>query len=302
MSTINNLVSVIIPAFNSSHFLPECLESVLQQTHSNLEIIVVDDVSKDETLEIIEKYQRQYPNIKLIKNSINSGPGISRNKGIDQANGEYIAFLDSDDLWEPTKIEKQVRAFRTNSDMKVNYCFFKFLNGPQEPNINIEYNTLELLLQHGATTCMPSSMMIKTDFLKKFKGFPLNVRTSEDWDLWLRMSTQTNFHCLPEPLYVRRQHENQISNMSDRTFINDNLVLSQFLQAHEKVLTIDLVRKAKYFLLTKHGVYYRIANKRVKSCFVYSKALFISPSLEVVKALLLNLFYWKKVSMTNRNV
>ena len=102
-----SLVSIITPVHNSESFLDQCIESVRAQTHTQWEHILIDDCSKDNSISIINQYCKKDRRIKYIGLEINSGAGVARNKGIEKAKGEYIAFLDSDDLWYPEKLEKQ---------------------------------------------------------------------------------------------------------------------------------------------------------------------------------------------------
>jgi glycosyltransferase involved in cell wall biosynthesis len=118
------LVSIITPVFNSERYVRQAIESVQAQTYGDWEIIIVDDCSRDRTCEIIEALAGADGRIRLIKLSRNRGPAISRNIAIGSANGRYIAFLDSDDLWLPDKLEKQIR-FMKEHDCVVSYTSYK---------------------------------------------------------------------------------------------------------------------------------------------------------------------------------
>lgn len=104
----DNLVSVIIPVFNSEKFIVEAIKSVLAQTYQNFEIILVDDCSTDNSVSLIEILRKNEPRIHLFKNKVNSGAAISRNRALNEANGQYVAFLDSDDSWYPNKLSQQI--------------------------------------------------------------------------------------------------------------------------------------------------------------------------------------------------
>lgn len=105
---MNELISIITPSYKSEKFIAQTLESVLSQSYQNWEMIIVDDVSPDNSNEIIEDYCKRDNRIKLIKLEKNSGPAVARNRAIEEAKGRYIAFLDADDLWKPEKLEKQI--------------------------------------------------------------------------------------------------------------------------------------------------------------------------------------------------
>ena len=123
------LVSIIIPTFNSAKFLSQTIESALNQTYKNTEIIIVDDNSTDKTVEIIKNYQNKNSKIKFykIKNYKKTGSGSGskpRNFGIKKSKGKYIAFLDSDDLWEKNKLQRQVETITPNTDISFTKCHY----------------------------------------------------------------------------------------------------------------------------------------------------------------------------------
>src|SRR5699024_344342 len=109
------LVSIIMPAYNSGNYIEEAIDSVLKQTYENWELLIVDDKSTDNTLNLIKKYSLKDSRIKYTSLNRNSGPAIVRNKAIDMASGDYIAFLDSDDLWFERKLEKQITFIYENN-------------------------------------------------------------------------------------------------------------------------------------------------------------------------------------------
>lgn len=118
-----DLVSIVTPSYKSTKFISQTIESVLAQTYQNWEMMIVDDFSPDNSNEIIEKYCQKDSRIKLIKLKKNSGPAIARNRAIEETKGKYIAFLDSDDLWLPEKLEKQVY-FMIENNLSLTYSSF----------------------------------------------------------------------------------------------------------------------------------------------------------------------------------
>ena len=108
----NELVSIIMPSWNTGNFIAESIQSVINQTYKNWELIIVDDCSTDNTDEVVSFYKDQ--RIKYLKNEKNSGAAITRNKALREAQGEWIAFLDSDDLWAPEKLEHQINFMKNN--------------------------------------------------------------------------------------------------------------------------------------------------------------------------------------------
>lgn len=135
---IKNLVSIVMPAFNSRDFLVEAIDSVLAQTYRNWELIIVDDCSTDGTVDIALQFANQDNRIRFFSMHHNSGPAIARNKAIDEARGQYIAFLDSDDIWLPTKLEVQIRLMQQR---KALFCFSSYIpvrvDGYLLPAVNV---------------------------------------------------------------------------------------------------------------------------------------------------------------------
>ena len=111
---IENLVSIIMPSYNTGKYISESIESVIAQTYKKWELIIVDDCSNDLTIKVVQKYLKEYSNIFFIQLEKNSGAAAARNKGIEEAQGEYIAFIDSDDLWEKNKFECQINYMKEN--------------------------------------------------------------------------------------------------------------------------------------------------------------------------------------------
>lgn len=121
------LVSIITPLYNSEKYIAETIESVLAQTYSNWEMIIVDDCSKDNSTKIVEEYQKKDRRIKLYRNEINKGVSYTRNRAIDLSQGKYIAFLDSDDLWKKEKLEKQIK-FMEEKNVVLSYTAYEKIN------------------------------------------------------------------------------------------------------------------------------------------------------------------------------
>ncbi|MGE7862937.1 glycosyltransferase family 2 protein [Bacillus mobilis] len=132
------LVSVIVPLYNAEKYIEETMESILNQTYKNIEIVIVDDGSKDQSSSIVKNFKKKYPEqIQYILQE-NQGVSVARNTGIENANGEYISFLDSDDLWHSTKIEKQIESMHKNN---MNACYCGFMNFYEETGEKIENTT-----------------------------------------------------------------------------------------------------------------------------------------------------------------
>jgi len=121
------LISIITPLYNASKYISQTIDSVLQQTYQNWEMIIIDDVSSDNSCDIVEDYTLKDPRIKLIRSTVNQGPAKTRNIGIKAAKGRFIAFLDSDDLWLPEKLEKQIHHM-TQCNATLSFTGYQWIN------------------------------------------------------------------------------------------------------------------------------------------------------------------------------
>lgn len=180
------VVSVIIPAWNAEAFIEETLRSAVEQTFKDIEIIVVDDYSTDRTAEIAERMAADDPRIRCFRNPQNSGVSKTRNFAIEQARGAYIALLDSDDIWLPEKLERQVELIRReNADLV--YCSYGMIDekgNKSHPDFIVPETTdVEHMLVSSVISC--STALIKRDVLLQF---PFGSdRGHEDYILWLRI-------------------------------------------------------------------------------------------------------------------
>ncbi len=206
------LVSVITPAYNAERFIAETIESVLHQTYSNWEMIIVDDASTDRTAEIVQSYVERDPRIKYFRLEKNSGSGVARNKAMDLAKGRFIAFLDSDDLWMPTKLEKQIKFMLEND---IAFSFTKYVRMKEDGTVTNAVTdapaqvTYDDLMKH----CVIGCLTVVLDRSKIGEERMLEIRTRQDYVFWLTL-TKKGFiaHGLPEVLAKYRLVENSISS------------------------------------------------------------------------------------------
>ncbi len=162
------LVTVIMPAYNAAHFVEESIASVQAQTITDWELLVIDDCSKDATCELVDNCAKCDSRITLLRNERNLGVAATRNRGIDLARGKYIAFLDSDDRWHRTKLEKQIRRLES-SGAGIAYCSYGIIdakgNRCRADYLVPETVTFESLLKENCMQC--SAMLIRRDILKQ---------------------------------------------------------------------------------------------------------------------------------------
>lgn len=190
MSNNLSLVSIIMPVYNSEDFLEASIQSVLNQSYKNWELIIVDDGSTDASLKIIKKFQREKSEIRLLINNENMGIAATRNKGIGAARGEFVAFLDSDDRWQPKKLEKQIAFMKKEA---INFSCTSYFVSDEFGTIIGERNFIEKevdykeLLKTNLIGCL--TVMVKTDLIKQYKMPKLK---HEDYATWLNILRDGN--------------------------------------------------------------------------------------------------------------
>ncbi len=205
------VVSVIIPAYNRAGMLIEAVESVLAQTYSDYELIIIDDGSTDETQALLKSFRQPLS----VYGQENRGVSAARNKGAALAKGKYLAFLDSDDLWLPDKLNRQMNFFHQNQAALI--CQTEEIwirrgqrvnpkNRHQKPSGRIFLPSLSLCL------VSPSAVMIRKDLFEEMHGFDESLPACEDYDLWLRISCRYPIYLLDEALIIKRGgHAGQLS-------------------------------------------------------------------------------------------
>jgi glycosyltransferase involved in cell wall biosynthesis len=234
----NILISIITPNYNCATFIAQSIDSVLAQTYKNWEMIIIDDCSTDNSYEIALKYALQDQRIKVYRMVKNSGTAICRNKAIGISHGEYLAFLDSDDLWLPEKLEYQIRFMREN---ECDFCFTEY----EHINENGEYLGIKarvikkLTYQKMLLHCFPgcSTVIYRQNLLEKI--YCNDIKKNNDHALFLRvLKTIKNARGLPVRLVMYRIRKNSISRKKIKmikpyiTVLHDfehiNIILSYF--------------------------------------------------------------------------
>ena len=207
------IVSIITPTYNASRYIGETIRSVREQTFENWEMIIVDDCSKDNTVDIVKKEIERDSRIKLFELKRNGGPANARNQAINVAEGNYIAFLDSDDLWLPQKLERQLMFMETNN-CAFSYTDYRIMTEEGEKTeivfqvpAKIEYKNLLKNTIIGTLTVMLDKRKIGTIQM------PLNRDCSEDFGLWLSiLSRGIRAYGLNEELAIYRKCQDSLSS------------------------------------------------------------------------------------------
>ena len=208
-------VSVIIPTYNRAEMVKEAIQSVLEQTYTDYEIVVVDDGSTDNTRDVVNALNRRFNKIRYIYQE-NKGRSAARNRGIRTALGDYIAFLDSDDRFLPEKLRMQVEVLESNSDAGMVYTNTINVdeNGRMLADSDITRRKLsgciypELLFIKGTSICTPS-VLVRTQVLNEVGVFDETMDIAEDLDLWRRIARQYKVLQIPEPLTILRYRLNE---------------------------------------------------------------------------------------------
>jgi glycosyltransferase involved in cell wall biosynthesis len=273
--------SVVVTCYNYARFLPICLESVLKQTYQHFEIIVVNDGSTDNTDEVIDPYIKD-PRIHYIKQQ-NAGQANAKNKGIQKAKGEFIAFLDADDFWGKTKLEKQISQFH-EPQVGVVYSAVRYID-EQGNEVPFLHESTYLTPRSGKVTeflffdnFIPfSSSVVRRECFERVGVFDESVKMGIDWDLWLRLSVNYNFQFVDLPLLFYRQgHAGQMSQNLELRHVCSDRIMDKFLIQNPGILTDEIILKAKVYTYLNRGYYYRSKNV-ITSLEYYLKAIRSNP-------------------------
>ncbi len=199
------LVSVVMPAYNAEKFITDAVLSVLNQTYQDYELIVIDDCSTDSTYQILTEICKKDNRIKLYRNAVNSGVSYTRNFGVSKACGEWIAFLDSDDIWAADKLEKQLRATLRESHAVISYTASGFMDSAGNRYSYVMHaqakTTYKMMLRRNLMSC--SSVMVKKDVFTKVKM--ASDEMHEDYSAWLKILREYPYAIgVDEPLLIYR--------------------------------------------------------------------------------------------------
>lgn len=208
----NNLVSVITPLYNSELYIERTIQSVLNQTYENWEMLIIDDCSTDNGYKLVQEIAFKDSRIKLLKNDVNSGAAIARNKGIKAAQGKYIAFLDSDDQWHADKLRIQVSYMQENN-ISFSFSYYDQVNeyGETIGVINnlpkkVNYKSTIRSNKIGCLTAMYNANQLG-------KVYMAEIRKRQDYTLWLALLKKTDYaYCVPEVLGTYTIREGSISS------------------------------------------------------------------------------------------
>jgi len=289
------LISIITPTYQRAEFIEEMLKSILVQTYSNWELILVDDGSTDNTVELIKPYL----NDQRIKYHYqeNNGQSSARKKAIQLAEGEYLAFLDSDNVWIPTRLELGLKAIESDPTIDLTYGDIVEIDidSVEQPTQNMKRFSgavaPELVKDNFITM---NTVLVKKTAVIKVGAFRSEVKRADDYDMWLRLSAEHNFLYVPKIMVKYRVMDDQISSNKAGRFIANKEIVEHFHNVFPVALTATekkqgwssfYLRKAYYEMSVEH--YSEAKNDIFKA--LNFKPLWIGPWKGLVKLVLLRL-------------
>jgi len=251
------MVSIITPSYNSEQFITTTITSVINQTHKDWELIIVDDASIDNTCNIVSKFSKKDSRIKLIKQTKNSGTGVARNTAIKAAQGNYLAFLDSDDVWKPNKLEKQLAVMKST---KAVICFSSY------ELINEEGKSLNKIIE--ALSRLTYEKQLKCNYIGNLTGiysvdrlgkvYMPEIKKRQDWVMWLNLLKKGGLAIgIKESLAYYRVRKDSISSNKF------NLITYNF-NVYKKALGFGLLKSIRYLIVFLHE-YFFVKSKQTKN-------------------------------------
>ncbi len=247
------LVSVIIPTYNRKNLLPRALQSVLNQSFTDFELIVVDDGSTDGTSELAD----QFPKIRLLRSELNHGVSHARNRGVAASCAKWTAFLDSDDVWATRKLEQQIKWLDAHPHFKILQSNEIWIRNGKRVNPPATHKKFQGdLFEAGLERCMitPSSVIMERSLFDETGGFDESFKACEDYDLWLRICCHHEVGLLQKELLTRYGgHEDQLSSSVpclDKYRVESlkKLLLSAVLNEKQKTATRSNLLKRAHIL------------------------------------------------------
>jgi glycosyltransferase involved in cell wall biosynthesis len=219
-------VSIVIPLYNKSRWISQTLMSVANQTYKNWECIIVDDGSSDDSLEIVKKFALENKGEWRIFSQSNSGQAVARNFGISLARGKYIALLDADDLWLPSKLTKQIDYLEKHEDVDIIFCSYVIFEESLENSLRVvrfrdsRKMIMRWLQMLGFGGLIESVGLMKLEFLENHGAFSEDLSTSSGLEISLRGLIHANVAVIPDVLVAYRISDNQWHKDSDELAIN----------------------------------------------------------------------------------
>ncbi|MER3491205.1 MAG: glycosyl transferase family A [Mastigocladus sp. ERB_26_2] len=254
-------VSVIIQAYNAMNYLPKILESVLKQTFTDFEVLIINDGSTDNIIEWAS--QITDPRVKLISQE-NQGQSAARNLGIVLARGDYLAFLDADNLWLPTKLEKQVNFLDKNPEVGLVNTWVALTDEHGKPTGTVikthaEGNVWKQIIECPTVIC-GSSPLVRSDCFEKVGLFDKKLSVSADWEMWIRIASRYSFAMIKEPLVFYRQYYNSQSKNCQKLLEDNSAVIEKTFKTVPREL--QYIKRRSYGQVYLYLAWRALDNKR----------------------------------------
>lgn len=254
------LVSVVCPTFNCEAFVADTLESILNQTMGDLEVLVVDDCSSDRTYQIAESYAKKDPRVRLFRNESNKGAAYSRNLAISNAKGDYVAFLDGDDKWLPSKLEEQL-SFMKEGGYSFSYTAYGTIDGDNKPLGGLRKGPKRVthrgFLHYDYAGCL--TVMYRRAVYPDL-SIPDNIDKRNDYALWLKLSERCDCYYLDRVLSLYRIHDGSLSSGRKVALLKKNAEMFKKLYSYSSFVAFLCGVRNVFFWFYKKIRY----EKRVK--------------------------------------
>ena len=250
---MNDLVSVIMPSYNTGRFIKETIESVLAQSYPTWELIIVDDCSTDNTDEVVNQYLVD-ERIRYIKNDTNSGAAVSRNRALREAKGKWIAFLDSDDLWEADKLQKQILFMKDND---YHFSYTNYVEIDEESKVNGKSVTgPKRISKHGMYNyCWMGCLTVMYDADAVGLIQIADIKKNNDYAMWLKVCKKVNCYLLDETLARYRKRSGSISNHGYMKLIKWHYKLYREAENKNPISSFVLTVRNLFFGVLKKIIY-----------------------------------------------
>ncbi len=299
-ATHKDKVSIIIPTFNRAAILDRAIQSVLNQTYIDFELIIVDDNSSDNTEDIVSNYTDN--RIRYLRHDENKGAGAARNTGIKEAKYEYIAFQDSDDEWAPNKLSKQMNLIRESPpEIGVVYTGFWRVEGDIKtyiPSRNVSQKKGDILLQLLQDNFVGTPTVIaRKDCFQKVGLFDENLPCLEDWDLWIRIAKRYNFEIIDEPMVISHYTPGSVNYQSLEKEI---FARKRILEKNSRDFCSKTILARHYFII---GNLYFLCGEQKRFRKYVLKALKLNPiNYRMISGLFLSMLFPSMYSQILRKI
>jgi len=269
------LVSIVVATYNMAAYLPLALRSALDQTYGNVEVLVVDDGSQDDTRGVMAPFLGDLRVRYLVQE--NRGQAVAKNHGIREARGEYIAFLDADDIWVPEKLEQQMPLFFQSGSVGVVYSRLAYMDETGK-ELSLADNQLfrgrvsgPLLVRNFIGF---GTSVVRKECFDRLGRFDEAMRMGIDYDLWLRFSTQYEFDYVDHPLLLYRVWSGQMSNNCKSRYLSGIAIMERFLKQYPDVVEKSTQEEAWAHTYVGYGQCVHRVDRRVAPALsLYIRAL-----------------------------